>query len=261
MKTQAAIAAFSATLHRRSLNVLGILENRLAPIVAGWVALILVACFLRILISPLPPQGLSLDLVMPYVLLVGAPAASLLLALRWFSDGEAMPQPTYRLARAGRWQDLAPSIARRHPLYGTSGIMVSLLVGMLLNIPVRAAEYLMTMPAIGAAAPEWLSVLHFWMTLDAVLVSSLYAVCFAAAIRKVPLFPRLLLLVWLVDIAMQLLIAQGAVATGLPPSVAAPLHVLLEKNITKVMISMGLWLPYLLLSTRVNVTYRSRIPA
>ncbi len=241
--------------------MLGILENRLAPIIMGWVALILAACFLRILVSPLPPQGLSLAMVTPYLLLIGAPAASLLLALRWFADGEAMPQPSYRLARAGRWQDLAPSIARRHPLYGTSGIMVSLLVGMLLNIPVRAAEYLMTMPAIGAAAPEWLSVLHFWMTLDAVLVSSLYAVCFAAAIRKVPLFPRLLLLVWLVDIAMQLLIAQGAVATGLPPSVAAPLHVLLEKNITKVMISMGLWLPYLLLSTRVNVTYRSRIPA
>ena len=117
MKTQAAIAAFSATLHRRSLNVLGILENRLAPIVAGWVALILAACLLRILISPLPPQGLSLDLVMPYVLLVGAPAASLLLALRWFQDGEAMPQPTYRLARAGRWQDLPANAARRHRLY------------------------------------------------------------------------------------------------------------------------------------------------
>ena len=29
----------------------------------------------------------------------------------------------------------------------------------------------------------------------------------------------------------------------------------------KVLISMALWLPYLLLSTRVNVTYRHRVPA
>jgi hypothetical protein len=31
--------------------------------------------------------------------------------------------------------------------------------------------------------------------------------------------------------------------------------------VKKVLISVALWLPYLLMSTRVNVTYRSRIPA
>jgi hypothetical protein len=103
--------------------------------------------------------------------------------------------------------------------------------------------------------------LHFWMTLDVVLTSSLYAVCFVAAFRRARFFPRLLVLVWLLDITMQLLVAQGAVAAGLPPMVADPLHSLLDKNITKVLISVGLWLPYLLLSTRVNVTYRQRIPA
>ena len=36
-------------------------------------------------------------------------------------------------------------------------------------------------------------------------------------------------------------------------------HVL-EGNVKKVLISMALWLPYLLLSTRVNVTYRRRVP-
>jgi hypothetical protein len=39
------------------------------------------------------------------------------------------------------------------------------------------------------------------------------------------------------------------------------LHSMLEGNVKKVLISMALWLPYLLLSTRVNVTYRHRIPA
>jgi hypothetical protein len=43
--------------------------------------------------------------------------------------------------------------------------------------------------------------------------------------------------------------------------VAEALHALLEGNVKKVLISMALWLPYLLLSTRVNVTYRHRVPA
>jgi hypothetical protein len=30
--------------------------------------------------------------------------------------------------------------------------------------------------------------------------------------------------------------------------------------VKKVLISMGLWLPYLLLSKRVNLTYRQRVP-
>ena len=34
-----------------------------------------------------------------------------------------------------------------------------------------------------------------------------------------------------------------------------------EGNVKKVLISVALWLPYLLLSTRVNVTFRHRLPA
>jgi hypothetical protein len=43
--------------------------------------------------------------------------------------------------------------------------------------------------------------------------------------------------------------------------VATALHGVLEGNVKKVLISVALWLPYLLLSKRVNVTYRHRIPA
>lgn len=228
---------------------------------AVWTALLLLACSIRLAASPLEPGAVSGATFVPYLLLIGLPIASLFLGLRLFDGADAMAQPQTRLARVGQWRTVSTAEARRHRLFGTSGIMVSLLVGMLLNVPVRAAEYLGTMPAITAASPEWLAVLHFWMTLDAVLVSSLYALCFAAAYRKAPFFPRLLLLVWMIDIAMQLMIAQGAVATGLPHAVAAPLHSLLEKNVVKVMISVSLWLPYLLLSTRVNVTYRQRVPA
>jgi len=78
----------------------------------------------------------------------------------------------------------------------------------------------------------------------------------------VPLFPRLLAAVWMVDLAMQLGIA-GAVASsdGLPPAVGDALHTLLDGNVKKVLISVALWLPYLLMSKRVNVTFRHRVEA
>jgi hypothetical protein len=194
-------------------------------------------------------------------LLVIAPVASAWLALRWFANGHLQPQPTSRLAIAGRWRSVSRAVAQRHPLYGTSGIMVSLLVGLLLNVPIRALEYLASMPPVPQHAPAWLSTVHIAMTFDVVLFTSLYAVAFVAALRRVPLFPRLLVAIWLADITMQLAIASvvGA-APHLPREVAGALRPLLDGNVKKVLISAGLWLPYLLLSDRVNITYRRRVP-
>jgi hypothetical protein len=133
---------------------------------------------------------------------------------------------------------------------------------MMLNVPVRAAEYMAAMPPLPEAAPRWLSALHFAMTFDVVLFGSLYMIAFVAALRRVPLFPRLLVAIWIGDIAMQLFTAKLVTSTGgLPPAVATALEHVLEGNVKKVLISMALWLPYLLLSTRVNVTYRNRVPA
>jgi hypothetical protein len=99
------------------------------------------------------------------------------------------------------------------------------------------------------------------MTFDAVLFSSLYMIAFVAALRRAPIFPRLLLGIWIADLAMQLVTANLVVsAGGLPGGVADALQDILTGNSKKVLISMMLWLPYLLLSTRVNVTYRHRIP-
>jgi hypothetical protein len=140
--------------------------------------------------------------------------------------------------------------------------MVSLLVGMMLNVPIRAAEYLAAMPPVPNGAPAWLSALHFAMTFDVVLFGSLYMIAFVAALRRVPLFPRLLVAIWIGDLAAQLFTAELVTRAGdLPPAVASALHSMLEGNVKKVLISVALWLPYLLLSTRVNVTYRSRVPA
>jgi hypothetical protein len=50
-------------------------------------------------------------------------------------------------------------------------------------------------------------------------------------------------------------------AGHVPAGVADALTNMLTGNVKKTLISVGLWLPYLLLSTRVNVTYRHRVPA
>lgn len=256
------IDALKQRIHAKSAAILLSLENRMAGIMLAWLALAGLASIVRIAASPIDGGTPDFATVAPYLLLVFAPVVSIVLALRWFARGEDLPQPETRLARLGKWQTLGAGQARRHALYGTTGIMVSLLVGMLLNIPLRAAEYLTAMPALTGPVPLWLGTLHALMTLDVILLSSLYAIAFVAALRRVPLFPRLLVAIWMLDLVMQLLTAQLVAGTpGLPPAVADALHSLLDGNVKKVLISVALWLPYLLLSTRVNVTFRHRIPA
>jgi hypothetical protein len=239
--------------------MLASLEGSLPRIMTWWFVTAILASAVRIAASPIHSTP-GLDTLLPYVLLVSVPMLSMALALHWFRDGNRLAQPSTRLAVLGRWRNVCADEARTHPLYGTTGIMVSLLMGMLLNVPVRALEYLAAMPALAGDVPQWLSVLRFGLTLDVVLLSSLYTVAFVAALRCVPLFPRLLAAVWAVDLVMQLGIA-GAVAStdGLPAKVGDALHRLLDGNVKKVLISIGLWLPYLLLSKRVNVTFRHRV--
>jgi hypothetical protein len=250
----------SDTMRNRSAALLLTIDTRLHRILQLWLLFAGLVAAARLAATPhnLPVAGFSSAL--SYGLVVLAPVASTLLALRWFADGDRLAQPATRLARAGRWRPLTRFQAIRHPLYGTSGIMVSLLVGMMLNVPVRAAEYFVAMPPLPLGAPSWLSAMHFAMTFDVVLFGSLYMIAFVAALRRVPLFPRLLFAIWLGDLVMQLATAQFvANAGGLPPPVAAALHNVLDGNVKKALISIVLWLPYLLLSTRVNVTYRQRI--
>jgi hypothetical protein len=254
-----AISAISRRLQAKSSAVLLQLETRLHQIMLAWLLVAVMACAARIALSPLK-EPLGLGIILPYVLLVWAPVVSALLALRWFADGDSQPQPHYRFSIIGRWQNIDRAKARRHELYGAGGVMVSLLVGMLVNVPIRALEYLGAMPAVSGVLPPWLAILHTMMTLDVILMTSLYSIAFVAALRHVPLFPRLLVAIWGLDIAMQLITAElVAGAPGLPSDVASALHSLLDGNVKKVLISAALWLPYLLLSRRVNVTYRSRV--
>jgi hypothetical protein len=252
----------SRKMTTRSATLLVALDSRLDRILKYWLLGAGLICAARIASTPGPVPGAAISTFASYMLVVVAPFASTMLALYWFRDGHSQPQPATRLARIGRWKDVTPFQAKQHPLYGPSGILVSLLVGMMLNVPVRAGEYLAAMPPTPAGGPAWLSALHFAMTFDVVLFSSLYMIAFVAALRRVPLFPRLLAAIWLGDLAMQMITAEMVVRAGdVPAPVAAALHDVLDGNVKKVLISIGLWLPYLLLSKRVNVTYRQRIPA
>jgi len=199
--------------------------------------------------------------ILSYYLVVAAPVGGIFLALRTFPMGMLFAQPEMRFARIGRWREVDVVTARSLPLFGASGFMASLIVGMFLNVPVRTLEFLTAIPIAPDNAPGWFLVLRQSMLADLVVMSSLY--CFAAimAMRHVPLFPRFLAVVWGIDVLMQILIARtmGAVP-DLPPAVAESLRTLLEGNLKKALISIAIWLPYLLLSKRVNLTYRLRVP-
>ena len=246
-------------MHARSAVLLATLETRFDRIMACWILFAGLACALRLKSTPLLTHP-TLSLVAPYLLMIVAPVVSALLALRWFRDGDTMARPMTAPGGWLGWTPLSIGEARRHPLYGTTGLMVSLLVGMLLNVPVRAAEYLASSPPLPALVPGWLATLHVMMSFDVVLFTSLYAIAFVAGLRRAPLFPALLMTIWALDLIMQVAIATAVGTTpGLPPAVAAALHGLLDGNAKKVLISVAIWLPYLILSARVNVTFRHRV--
>ena len=251
-------------LAARSEMLVSKIEVSLPRVMLLWVIAVSFGCGLRVAFAAAPTAEVldQLATALPYVLIVLAPVATILFALRQFPANAFQSQPRFRFARFGQWRRADPIAARTLPLFGAGGFMASLLVGILLNIPVRAMEFLTAMPALGGAAPAWARTLHAMMLVDLVLLSSLYAFAFVMALRHVPLFPRFLAFVWGVDILMQIGIARvmGHLA-DLPPAVGGSLGDLLEGNLKKVLISMAIWLPYLLLSKRVNLTYRSRVPA
>ncbi|GAA4712331.1 DUF2569 domain-containing protein [Sphingomonas lutea] len=256
------IDKFTTKMRARADAVLLTLNTRLDRILVGWLLIAGVASVTRIVFTPSNVPVAPLSNFASYSLLVIAPFATTMLALRWFAISPLMGQPVTRMGWLSNWRNLTRKEATKHRLYGTGGIMVSLLLGMMLNVPVRALEYIGAMPPLPLVAPHWLSVLHFAMTLDVVLFTSLYMLAFVAGLRRMAFFPRLLASIWIADLAMQLATAKLVMAAGpLPAGVSTALQSLLEGNMQKTLVSMALWLPYLLLSTRVNVTYRHRIPA
>ena len=256
--------AYAVGLQSRSKSLVTFLDLRMEALIAGWIGVTMLIALVKIANAPRPPHDAlqAMALALPYLLVALAPIAGYRIASGSFPRGMLSAQPAIRLCHYGTWRALDELAARGNPWFGPTGFMASLLLGLLLNVPVRSLEFFTAVPALGAGAPLWAQKILLMMTLDAIAMNFFYMVCFVLALRSVPLFPRMLVFAWLVDIVMQLTMARviGA-AADLPPTVAASMASLLEGNLEKVLISIVIWLPYLILSERVNVTFRRRARA
>lgn len=251
-------------LHRKSIWAIASLEHGMERLLFAWIAIAAALCALRITFAatPVDTAFTLAQTVFPYVLVIGAPIAAYLIGNSLFPRGALFEQPQIRLARYGKWQTVDCLTARQHPLFGPTGMMASLVIGMMLNIPVRSLEFLAAVPAMNGHAPLWGQMLFAAMTMDVVVMNFLYMLAFMMALRNVPWFPRFLLAVWGIDIVSQIGIAHFvSSAPNLPSQVGEALGSLLGGNVKKVAISVTIWLPYLLLSQRVNLTYRARLAA
>lgn len=262
--TGAMIQTAKERMFRQSVRFVAPLEDKARALLLGWTVVVAGICFVRILFPITPANSLSSALILsvPHMLILASPFFAYWAANMLFPRGTDFAQPEIRLARFGNWRPLDALAARDHPAFGPVGIMASLLLGMLLNVPIRTAEFMAGVPAMTGSAPMWGQMIYFAMATDLVAMNFLYTLCFFMALRRMPFFPRMLLLTWGVDVASQVVIAQYVSgAPFLPAQVAASIAPLLESNLKKAFISIVVWMPYLLLSERVNVTYRWRQPA
>ncbi len=257
--------ALALRLLAESRRISSFIERRLTALLLGWFGVtILIGSTKLLLLVTAHPKIARFDalfgLIVTYLAIAAAPAAGFALTSGSFPLGQAIRQPAVRLARIGRWSQVSPDQARSHAKYGMSGLLVSLVAGLLLSIAMRLGEYFVAMPAIPSGAPAWALTMFRTMTFDLILFSFLYSVCITMALRGAPMFPRMLCYTWLCDLLMQVAIARHtADAGGLPADVAASLQPYLLVNIKKIMISVVIWLPYLLISNRINVTFRQRV--
>ena len=101
------IKAYRARMTSKAAALLVSIEGGLDRIMQFWLVIAGLATITRIATGPYRGD-IGVDGLLPYVLLILAPFASMVLALRWFADGERQPQPTVRLARYGKWIDIRP---------------------------------------------------------------------------------------------------------------------------------------------------------
>ena len=264
-RISAAHAWICAHLLAESQRIARFLDRRIALLIASWAALVMLGGGLKILhLIKVHPNAATLTtiipLIVPYGLIALAPVAGYALVVRCFANGTIAAQPRLRIAQVGRWNSVSPAEARQRQDFGMSGLLVSLVAGLLISMILRLGEYMLAMPAVPRAAPAWALAMFDAMTFDLIYLSFLYSVCIAMALRAAPLFPRMLAYTWLCDVLMQVAIAQHIMsAGGLPSDVAGPIQAFLIANVKKVLISVVIWLPYLLISSRVNVTFRQRV--
>lgn len=252
---------YAQRLYGKSVAVTRFLEKHMALVGLAWLLLVGSLSAWRLLNPAAPvhkPGDIAFDLL-AYAIVIAAPMLGFVVALAASRSAMLASPNSIQFALWKQWHPLTPREARVRPDFGAFGFLASLLVGLLLNVVIRTLEFMAAVPAMGAHAPAWGQALLGLMAVDVALTGFFYMIAFVMALRTLPLFPRMLGFVWLLDITMQLYIARqiGRIADA-PANVAGPLADLLHGNIMKVLISIVVWLPYLLLSERVNITYRYR---
>lgn len=237
------------------------LDLRMEGVIGGWAAALLACAALKVLTAPTIPDTFTeaLQMAFPFFAIGAAPVLGYRLAAGAYPKGRISQQPVVRLARYGRWREAEPGERRRAAINGPVGFLVSLLVGILLNVPFRSLKFLIIVPAAAPTDPAWAQIFVYCFTLQTAALNFLYMVCFVMGLRQIPQFPRMLLLVWLLDIASQFALADALGGSGLPAQLAPLLTDSLRENLLHVAIAIALWLPYLLVSDQVNLHYRWRI--
>ncbi|MXO52159.1 DUF2569 domain-containing protein [Erythrobacter gaetbuli] len=252
-------ARWKDDLHLRSVALTTWIENHLGLLAFAWLALMASLLTYKVSRLMVPVHGAfdMVQLVLPYIFIALAPIAGFMIGRAAFLHNR--DQPEYRLALFGNWRELDRSEAQAHPSFGPTGFLTSLVVGMVFGVAIRTGEFLVIMPALNQNAPEWAFSLFIAMSLEVAAMNFFYMVCFVMALRTVPLFPRMLGYVWILDLLSKLMLARIAGGLELPASIGEPLSRLLTTNVHTVLISVAIWLPYLILSERVNVTFRHRV--
>jgi len=255
----------SRRLLEESRRVAAFVERRGVWLLVGWTCLCLLGgLFCAAVFFHQYPQFAQDHripaLMAPSLTIAAAPWLAWFLASRAYPKGAQLRQPAIRLATLGRWEAIGANPQQQRNEQAFEGFLVSLAMGMLLSMIMRLVTYYLAIPAMPPGAPEWGFAAFRIMTFDVALLSFMYMACFTMALRRAPLFPRMLVVTWCYDLLMQLAIARYIAEAGeLPALVAGPFADLLGGNVRKVLLSMVIWMPYLMLSTRVNALFRARV--
>lgn len=251
-------------LMRQSRRFVDLLEANLFGVTVGWLAIVGILTTMRLAdpAAPINALGDAWAMMTGYAIIAVAPVLGYLVGVGAARALGRELRVRHRIAILGNWRAVDRETARLRPEFGPYGFLASLVFGLLLNVAIRTFEFYTAVPAMSANAPLWAQTMFGVMAVDLVVTSFFYMTSLALALRLNPLFPRMLFLAWAVDLYMQIFLARRlAMAGGVPDMLNEPIRDLLDGNITKVLIGTVIWLPYLLLSRRVNVTYRLRVPA